>query len=68
MEDVMKKSGTTTPAKVKSLLFLLANSVGRASAISGGMERTGNEINCHFVVDGGAVLSINIQDIKGGAL
>lgn len=62
METIIK-SGTTTPAKVKSLLFALANSIGSAAAITGGMERSANEMNCHLVLDGVA-LSINIQSME----
>lgn len=62
--NTIVKSGTTTPAKVQSLLFALANSIGSAAAITGSMERSVNEMNCHLVLDG-AILSINIQSMEG---
>ncbi|NCA79071.1 MAG: hypothetical protein EOM76_02620 [Sphingobacteriia bacterium] len=60
----MIKSGTTTPAKVKNMLRRLAANISTSSAIVGGMERTSNELNYHFVIDG-VSLSINLQSMEG---
>jgi hypothetical protein len=60
MEQTISKTGTTTPAKVKKMLRQLADNIGTSSAIVGGMERTSNEINYHFVIDD-ISLSIIIQ-------
>ncbi len=63
MEQTISKTGTTTPAKVKSLLFALANSIS-GPAIKGGWEKSSNELTCHFTV-GNQLLSINIQNMEG---
>lgn len=63
MDKTISKTGTTTPAKVKKMLRRLADNISTSSAIVGGMERTSNEINYHFVIDG-ISLSINIQSME----
>lgn len=66
MEKVIKKSGATTPAKVKNLLIYLANRVGKAKEINGSVSCDSNNTLCYLTIDG-EVLSINIHN-EGGAL
>lgn len=52
MNETVKRTGRTTPAKVKGLLRTLAAAIDPRAAITGGMETAPNEAACHFVIDG----------------
>ena len=67
MESIKVQGKRLQAAKVRGLLFILANSIRRTGEVVGSVDADKYATSCSFVIDD-MILGISISNTKGGEL
>lgn len=67
MEHIQVQGKRLKAAKVRGLLFSLANSIKRSGEVIGSVDADKYAASCSFVIDD-MILGLSISNLKGGEL
>ena len=68
MESIKVQGKRLQAAKVRGLLFSLANAISRNSEVVGSINADRYAVSCSFVIDDDAIIALSVSDLKGGEL